>query len=55
MVTAYGLIARKALKDARNDAWISSRDDIQARLFLEDCKKLCSGVEAWAPRRWVSS
>lgn len=36
--TAYGLVARKALKTAALDAWISSRDDIQARLFLEDCK-----------------
>ncbi len=36
--TGYGLVARKALKTARLDAWISSRDDIQARLFLEDCK-----------------
>jgi phage FluMu gp28-like protein len=36
--TGYGLVARKALKSARLDAWISSRDDIQARLFLEDCK-----------------
>lgn len=36
--TAYGLISRKGLKDARLDGWISSRDDIQARLFLEDCK-----------------
>jgi phage FluMu gp28-like protein len=40
--TAYGLIARKSLKDARNDAWISSRDDIQARLFLEDCKNFAA-------------
>jgi phage FluMu gp28-like protein len=36
--TAYGLVRRKAAKDARLDAWVSSRDDIQARLFLEDCK-----------------
>lgn len=36
--TAYGLVSRKGLVDARLDAWISSRDDIQARLFLEDCK-----------------
>jgi len=36
--TACGLIRRKALKDAKLDAWISSRDEIQARLFLEDCK-----------------
>ncbi len=36
--TAYGLTSRKSLKGAQLDAWISSRDDIQARLFLEDCK-----------------
>ncbi len=36
--TAYGLVSRKALQTATLDAWISSRDDIQARLFLEDCK-----------------
>jgi phage FluMu gp28-like protein len=36
--TAYGLVRRKGLKNAQLDAWISSRDDIQARLFLEDCK-----------------
>lgn len=36
--TAYGLVRRKALKSAALDAWVSSRDDIQARLFLEDCR-----------------
>jgi phage FluMu gp28-like protein len=36
--TAYRLVREKSLKTARLDAWISSRDDIQARLFLEDCK-----------------
>ena len=36
--TGYGLTRRKSLQTARLDAWISSRDDIQARLFLEDCK-----------------
>lgn len=36
--TGYGLVSRKSLMDAALDAWISSRDDIQARLFLEDCK-----------------
>lgn len=36
--TGYGLVSRKALDTARLDAWVSSRDDIQARLFLEDCK-----------------
>lgn len=36
--TAYALVRDTAHKDARNDVWVSSRDDIQARLFLEDCK-----------------
>ncbi len=36
--TAYALDRDTAPSDARNDVWVSSRDDIQARLFLEDCK-----------------
>lgn len=36
--TAYAVVSRKSLVDARLDGWISSRDEIQARLFLEDCK-----------------
>lgn len=36
--TAYSIVRKKSRDDARLDAWISSRDDIQARLFLEDCK-----------------
>lgn len=36
--TAYRVVSTKSLKDARQDAWISSRDEEQARLFLEDCK-----------------
>ncbi|MDF1778749.1 MAG: terminase family protein [Rhizobiaceae bacterium] len=36
--TAYATVSRIALTTARNDQWVSSRDDIQARLFLEDCK-----------------
>ncbi|MFA5688588.1 MAG: terminase family protein [Kiritimatiellales bacterium] len=35
--TAYGLVRRKSLKTAKLDAWISSRDDLQARLFKDDC------------------
>ena len=37
--SAYALVRRKAKIGARCDAWVSSRDEIQARLFLEDCKK----------------
>ncbi len=46
--TAYGLIRRKGMKDARLDAWISSRDDIQARLFLDDCKSFASLLQMGA-------
>lgn len=46
--TAYGLVRRKALADARLDAWISSRDDIQARLFLEDCKSFAGILQTGA-------
>lgn len=36
--TAYAANQRTAVQGARHDQWVSSRDDIQARLFLEDCK-----------------
>jgi len=36
--SAYGLTRRKSLDTARLDAWVSSRDDIQAKLLIEDCK-----------------
>jgi len=35
--TAFAMVERKCVAGARLDAWISSRDEIQARLFLEDC------------------
>ncbi len=35
--TAYALVRRKSRMGERGDAWISSRDDLQARLFKEDC------------------
>lgn len=41
--TAYGADERAAAQGARYDEWVSSRDDIQARLFIEDCK-LWAGV-----------
>lgn len=36
--TAYALVERTAAAGARSDQWVSSRDDLQARLFIEDCK-----------------
>lgn len=35
--TAYAIVRRKAVAGAKGDAWVSSRDDLQARLFKEDC------------------
>ena len=36
--TSYACTERTAVAGARNDQWVSSRDDLQARLFIEDCK-----------------
>ncbi|MDO4795850.1 MAG: terminase family protein [Brachymonas sp.] len=36
--TAYAANERTAAQGARHDQWVSSRDDLQARLFIEDCK-----------------
>jgi len=36
--TAYAATERTAAETARHDQWVSSRDDLQARLFIEDCK-----------------
>ncbi|WP_445364406.1 terminase large subunit domain-containing protein [Microbulbifer sp. ANSA003] len=36
--TAYAADERTAAASARHDQWVSSRDDLQARLFVEDCK-----------------
>ncbi|MDB6029757.1 MAG: hypothetical protein JWM16_95 [Verrucomicrobiales bacterium] len=37
--TAASLIDRKCPRGSRLDSWISSRDELQAKLFLEDCKE----------------
>ena len=43
--TAYATVSRTALTTAKRDQWVSSRDDIQARLFLEDCKLWAGNLE----------
>jgi phage FluMu gp28-like protein len=40
---AYACVRRTGLRGAMWDQWVSSRDDLQARLFIEDCK-LFTGV-----------
>lgn len=47
--TAYAAAARTGRQGARFDQWVSSRDDVQARLFLEDCK-LFTGILDMAAR-----
>jgi phage FluMu gp28-like protein len=46
--TAYRLVRNKAVAGAKNDAWISSRDDLQARLFKEDCNNFATILNAAA-------
>lgn len=46
--SAYRVVSKKSLGDAQLDQWISSRDDLQARLFLEDCKKFAAILKAGA-------
>jgi len=41
--SAYAADERTAAQGARFDQWVSSRDDLQARLFIEDCK-MWSGI-----------
>lgn len=36
--TSYSAVRRASAKNARLDVWVSSRDETQAKLFLEDCK-----------------
>lgn len=36
--SAYRTVAQTSAAGARYDSWVSSRDEIQARLFLDDCK-----------------
>lgn len=47
--TAYAADERAAAVGARYDEWVSSRDDIQARLFIEDCK-LWAGIMGMAAK-----
>lgn len=39
---AYKLVSTTSLKSATYDDWVSSRDDLQARLLIEDCKHFSS-------------
>lgn len=43
--TAYKAVERTAAAKAKNDQWVSSRDDLQARLFLEDSKMFAEALQ----------
>jgi phage FluMu gp28-like protein len=46
--TAYGAVEKTAPRENRNDQWVSSRDEIQARLFLEDCARFAKMLDSAA-------
>jgi phage FluMu gp28-like protein len=39
LAAAYRLVREHSSRGCRFDAWVTSRDEIQAKLFLDDCKK----------------
>lgn len=40
--TAYALVSSTSLREARFDDWVSSRDDLQARLLIQDCQNFAA-------------
>lgn len=46
--SAYATVERTAPAECRHDQWVSSRDEIQARLFLEDCTRFARLLDAGA-------
>ncbi|MEM5789124.1 MAG: hypothetical protein AAGU11_17560, partial [Syntrophobacteraceae bacterium] len=46
--TADACVERTAPMEAKHDQWVSSRDEIQARLFLEDAKRFAKILNAGA-------
>src|SRR5437868_3938389 len=43
--TAWSAVLRAAAKDARLDVWVSSRDEVQARLFVDDCRQWAATLQ----------
>lgn len=46
--TAYAAVERTAEATAKWDQWVSSRDDLQARLVIEDCKRFAQVLQVAA-------
>jgi phage FluMu gp28-like protein len=52
--TAYRLVREKVKQGARLDAWVSSRDEAQALLFIEDCRKFADVLNVAATDQGAS-
>lgn len=46
--TAYRAVEVTASVDCRYDQWVSSRDEMQAKLFIEDCRRFADAMHAAA-------
>src|SRR5438045_2038 len=42
LADAYDSVRKVCVRGARHDVWITSRDEKQAELYVEDCKKLAA-------------
>ncbi|MBO7521388.1 MAG: terminase family protein [Opitutales bacterium] len=42
---AYSLVREHSLLSCRLDSWVSSRDELQAKLFIADCKKFAQALD----------
>ncbi|HSX85405.1 MAG TPA: terminase family protein [Cellvibrio sp.] len=47
--TAFACVERTSSQSARHDQWVSSRDELQAKLFIEDCK-MWTGISSMAAK-----
>jgi len=52
--TAYGLVRRQSLRGARLDSWVASRDENQARLFMNDCRSFARIMDKYTRARRAS-
>jgi phage FluMu gp28-like protein len=47
---AYGLVRQQAVATAAADSWVSSRDELQAELFIADCSRFADILHTAARR-----
>ncbi len=49
--TAFAVVSRHSRSNTRLDSWVASRDEFQARLFLDDCRYFVRNLHKWARRK----